>query len=217
MFEDDQELSLSPINFFQITGDCKYTSEHKLPELTKGAGKAYLLPSTHGLCHEKTFADIGMGWSEQGLTFRIDVHQPVTQILYPEITNGDSIELFIDTRDVKTSGFNTRFCHHFFFLPESMDERQAGELTHFRTEDSHSHCDPNSLTVNCKKSSSAYTMQIFIPADCLFGYDPDQFKRIGFSYRINRPDGPPQHFSVVSQEYTIEQQPSLWSSLRLVK
>ena len=60
-------------------------------------------------------------------------------------------------------------------------------------------------------------LQIFIPAECLHGYDPEQFDRLGFSYRINRYALPPQHFSVVTKEYQIEQQPSLWSHMRLVK
>lgn len=60
-------------------------------------------------------------------------------------------------------------------------------------------------------------MKIFIPSQCLYGYDPKQFDRLGFTYRINRAGGQPQHFSVISQEYQIDQQPSLWGSIKLVK
>jgi hypothetical protein len=58
-------------------------------------------------------------------------------------------------------------------------------------------------------------MKIFIPSQALYGYDVKQFDRLGFTYRINRTGGKPQHFSVNSQDYQIEQQPSLWSSISL--
>jgi hypothetical protein len=145
------------------------------------------------------------------------VSQAFQRVTYPDIARGDSVELFFDTRDVKTSGFNTRFCHHFFFLPEAVDGHQAGEITRFRTEDIHELCDPKELKVKSQLKSNSYQMQIFIPAHCLHGYDSEQFDRLGFTYRINRPDGPSQHFSVVTDDYQVEQQPSLWSSVRLVK
>jgi hypothetical protein len=123
----------------------------------------------------------------------------------------------IDTRDVKTAGFNTRFCHHFFFLSEPVEGLVAGEITRFRTEDTHELCDPQDLKVISSRKKNSYTMNLFIPGSCLYGYDPDQFNRLGFTYRLNRAHGFPQHFSVVSEDYQIEQQPSLWSSLRLIK
>jgi hypothetical protein len=62
-----------------------------------------------------------------------------------------------------------------------------------------------------------YQMKIFIPTECLYGYDPKQFDRLGLTYRMNRHQGEPQHFAVVSPDYQIDQQPSLWGSLKLVK
>lgn len=157
-----------------------------------------------------------MGWHADGIEVFANVQERFHRVSYPDIMSGDSIELFFDTRDVKTSGFNTRFCHHFFFLPEPIEGRQAGEITRFRTEDSHELCDPSKLNVKAQTKSSGYTMQIFIPAQCLYGYDVDQFSRMGFTYRVNRFHKDPQHFSVTSSDYQLEQQPSLWSSLNLV-
>lgn len=210
-------VPLSPVNFFQLVVDCPHVNGNHLPDTNKKEGKAFLLPNTTALCSEEHFADVAMGWNREGLIFDINVLHPFQNVSFPEITEGDSIELFIDTRDIKTSGFNTRFCHHFFFLPEAMSGHQAGEITRFRTEDAHAHCDPHDLVVKAHIKSNSYNLQIFIPSQCLHGYDPDQSDRIGFTYRINRPDGPPQHFSAVSEEYQIEQQPSLWSSVKLVK
>ncbi len=71
----------------------------------------------------------------------------------------------IDTRDLKTSGYNTKFCHHFYFLPEKIDGIQCGEVTRFRTEDTHELCDPQFLQVESHKHSSGYRcISLFLEA-----------------------------------------------------
>lgn len=214
MFEDDF-IPLNPINFFQIGFDCKSIDAKSWS--TKIEKAEFKVPDTSELSVEESFADVHMGWNADGLYFSVFLHVPFQQANYPNYDRGDSVELFIDTRDVKTSGFNTRFCHHFFFLPADVDGVQAAEVTRFRTEDVHELCDPKELKVLTDFSKKSYLIKIFIPSQCLYGYDPEQFDRLGFTYRINRHGGSSQHFSVSSLEYPIEQQPSLWSSVRLVK
>jgi len=210
---DQQSPSLNPVNFFALGCDCHYLAKKdKVPHLTQQA-----LPSTQRLTQENGFAKVAMGWHEEGIGFQIHIDQPLIRVSYPEMTKADSVELFIDTRDLKSAGFNTRFCHHFFFLGEAVDGVDRGEITHFRTEDSHPLCDPKLLIVHSQLGRQDYKLKIFIPTQCLYGYDPKQFDRLGFTYRINRVGGKPQHFSVVSQDYQIDQQPSLWASLKLVK
>ncbi len=214
-----EDLSpITPVNFFQLAVKCrKLEGKGQFPALTPKIAKSYLLPSTSALCNEENFADVSMGWDEEGLEFLVQVSKEFEEARLPDVSIGDSIEFFIDTRDVKTSGYNTRFCHHFFFLPEAVDGRQAGEITHFRTEDQHPLCDPSELRVKSVFKNGAYHVHCRIPKICLVGYDPKQFDRIGFSYRINRPYWESQHFSVVTADYQLEQQPSLWSSMRLIK
>jgi len=208
---DEQDFSLTPIHFFAISGECKRLSKAETaPPLA-----SHQLPSTADLCDEQEFADVAIGWHENGLGFNIHVDSPFTKSVFPDIAKGDSVELMIDARDMKSAGFNTRFCHHFFFLPKETEGRIAGEITRFRTEDRHPLCDSNLLKCETKMGSDSYSMKIFIPADCLYGYDPKQFDRIGFTYRINRAGDSPQHFSVSSNEFNIGQQPSLWASLHL--
>ncbi len=210
---EEEFVPLTPVNFFQISADCHYWP----PTEAKGRAskERYRLPDTSALCSEETFAEVYLGWNEEGLRCVCAVREPIRHIAYPALTEGDSIELFIDTRDVKSGGFNTRFCHHFYLLPEPLEGVQAGEITHFRTEDSHPLCNPADLVVKVKKSSSGYEAELFIPAHCLMGYDPSQFKRLGFAYRINRSNQPAQHFTVVSDDFQIDQNPGSWSSLIL--
>ena len=210
MFEP-QSFSLNPVNFFALSCDCQHLAKREqAPSFA-----VHELPSTHTLTHEVSFAKVAMGWHEEGIALHIQVNRPASRSAYPASEQGDGIEFFFDTRDVKTSGFNTRFCHHFFFLPQAVEGVSKGEKTHFRTEDSHPLCDPQELECNVQLKKKDYSMKIFIPSHCLVGYDPKQFNRLGFTYRISRFGGAPQHFSVVSQEYQVDQQPSLWASLIL--
>lgn len=218
MFESES-FAITPVHFFQLSADCRYLegAEEAFPLLSARKAAAFRLPDTSMLCAEEHFAEVSMGWNSGGLEFFIQFNEPFQESVYPEVTRGDSVELFIDTRDIKTSGYATRFCHHFFFLPEAVEGCVAGELTRFRTEDSHELCNAQDLQVKAEFGRKNYTMHIFIPSQCLHGYDPDQVNHLGFTYRINRYHDHPQHFSVTSNDYQIEQQPSLWASLQLVR
>ena len=212
MFESEP-FSLNPVQFFALSCDCHYLSKKdQIPSLT-----SYAVPSTHRLTQEEIFAKVAMGWHEEGIAVHIQINQPASESVYPLIEQGDSVELFFDTRDLKSAGFNTRFCHHFFFLPQAVEGILKGEKTHFRTEDRHALCDAQALYCQTQLRKNDYSMKIFIPTQCLYGYDPKQFDRLGFTYRINRDEGDPQHFAVVSKDYQIDQQPSLWGSIHLVK
>ncbi len=193
--------SLSPVQFFALSWDCP----HIKSDLR--AGGEYRLPSTAELLGEEEFAELFLGWNEQKIALEIRVRGR---------SEGDSVELFFDTRDLKTKAQISKFCHHFVFTPDEKDGVFGREITRFRNEDIHRLCDPNSLIVDPISNDNSYTLRIQIPASCLFGYDPYQFQRLGFTYRINRAGQPPQHFAVSSEEFAIEQQPSLWATLKLI-
>lgn len=177
--------------------------------------KSYLFPQLASLYEEESFTDVYGAYSPEGLYFHVEVFAPIAQTFYPEVSRGDSFELFIDTRNVKTSAFNTKFCHHFFFLPHEASSMQKGEITRFRGEHSHPLCDPSDLHLDIHSSKDRYRLEIFISKRALVGYDPVQFKELGISYRVNRYHGEPQHFSGHSTEFKLEQMPSLWAHAKL--
>src|SRR3990167_6465314 len=209
LFEDLP--ALSPVQFFGLTADCLY---HK-DTLTKE--KDFSLPSTADLLDEETFADVFTSWNMEKISFFVAICQPFQKADESDFRKGDSIELFIDTRDLKTKGVVTRFCHHFVFFPIDVQNFFGREMTRFRNEDTHRLCHPEDLIVSPDIGGQSYSLLVEIPAHCLHGYDPLSFPRIGFTYRINRSDGPAQHFAVSSEEYTIEQHPATWGTLKLLK
>jgi hypothetical protein len=206
---DDDTPSLSPVQFFGITADC-YTVKGKLKP-----DKDHLLPSTSDLLAEDAFADVYAGWTVDKLCFHITVNVPFQKIGEGDYRKGDSVEIFIDTRDLKTKSTVSKFCHHFIFFPALAQNFYGREITRFRGDDMHRLCHPEDLQVTPKIEKKGYSIAIEIPAHCLHGFDPLSFSRIGFTYRINRAGGAPQHFAVSSEEYNIEQHPATWGTLKL--
>jgi hypothetical protein len=195
---------LCPADFFSLSVDIPYA-------------KMRALPDTSELLAEESFAQIELAWKETGIQIEALVEKPFEGSFLPDFAKGDCLELFFDTRDLKTSGFMTRFCHHFLIFPQPVQEISAQEITHFRTEDVHPLCDPSEILVSAHFERKRYRLEVSIPAECLHGYDPASFDRLGFTYRLNRCGGFPQHFAVSSHYYALDQHPALWPTLKLVK
>lgn len=205
--------ALAPGEFFSMERELHYSKSLPSSKLMR---RSFLLPNTSEWLGEEHFADMAAAWNESGLFFGLFASKPFEEAFYPRFTDGDAVELFLDTRDLKTAGFATRFCHHFLFLPQAIQGIQAQELTHFRTEDTHPLCDATDLQISSEFSKNSYELKIFIPAHCLHGYDPSSFERIGFTYRIHRFKGLPQHYSLNSQHFTLEQHPRFWATFKFV-
>jgi hypothetical protein len=210
----EQIEPILPIDFFSFSYDLNYS---KAALSFKSWKKNFILPDTSALMGEEPFGEISVAWNEDALFIHAHVHKPFEQTTFPNSSEGDSLELFFDTRDLKTAGFLTRFCHHFIIFPQEVNEHKAQEITRFRTEDIHPLCDPQAISVEGIFRKKDYELNIVIPSYCLHGYDPQSFDRIGFTYRLNRYQGPSQHFAVSSKYFAIEQHPSLWGSLRFIK
>lgn len=203
--------ALSPAQFFGLSSHCYYCKGALKPE------KSFLLPDTSELLSEERFADVYASWNHEKLCFYFVVHAPFQNVKEGEFQKGDSVELFIDTRDLKTKGVISRFCHHFVFYPVELQNFYGREITRFRNEDVHRLCHPEDLIVKPSQEKSGYHLSIEIPAHCLYGFDPVSFSRIGFTYRVNRTGNLPQHFAVSSEEYSIENHPATWATLKLEK
>ncbi len=203
--------ALLPLDFFTLEADLHFEGTGR------ALSKKYQLPDVTDLLDEESFCTLRMAWNEGGIALDISFDTPFERCSFPNFAGTDAVELFFDTRDLKTTGFATRFCHHFLFLPQPVLGIQAQELTHFRTEDTHPLCDPSDLSVTTSFEKKAYEMKIEIPTHCLHGFDPNGFDRLGFTYRIHRCGGPPQHFALAAENFKLEQNPKLWATLKLCR
>lgn len=214
-FEVLEELPpLLPLEFFTLEGKLLYVKEPPSPAQMR---RHFLLPALSPWLAEQQFADVALAWNETGLFVSVFANKPFEEAFYPRFSEGDAVELFFDTRDLKTASFATRFCHQFVFLPQAVQGISAQEISHFRTEDTHTLCDGSDLQVSCEIGAKSYALNLFIPAHCLHGFDPTSFDRIGFNYRIHRYKGLPQHFALSGSHFSLAQHPRLMPSLKFLK
>lgn len=206
--------ALAPLDCFALNVSGRFS---KSPGIGKPLKSSFFLPDTSKLLGAEAFADVAFCWNEEELVVEATVHQAFEESCYPRFTEGDALEVFIDTRDLKNTGFATRFCHHFVVLPQEVQGIRALEVTRFRTEDTHPLCDPSELRVEAEFEKKSYWLRVCIPTSCLHGYDPDHFDRLGFTYRLSRPHAEPQYFAIRSTDWAIEQHPRLWASLKLFR
>jgi len=208
--EPDALPPVSPLSFVRVVTACPHVKELTLKsKLTC----AHMLPSIETLSDREVFAEVAMGWSEEALYFVFDVDVPLDEVLYPDFAKGDSIELFIDTRDIEGASSLSRFCHHFFFLPYPVQQVQAGEITRLRADQSRPMADPSAFAVEMEETKSGYKMAIRIDRTGLFGYSAPEFDRLGLSYRINRFKDEPQIYS--STDFKFASHPNLWAQVHL--
>lgn len=203
---------IAPAFFFNVGESVASIEKKSLQDVQRGK---YALPHYSWLVEEDAFADVHMAWHPQGLVFSVTVNQAFEESRYPQFEEGDSCELFIDTRDMKQATYAHRFCHHFVILPVEVYGVRALEITRLRADDQRPLCDAEDIGVDVTFEKKKYRMKVELPASCLYGFDPAVSSRIGFTYRINRAGGPAQHFSVSSHSCAIPQYPALWASIEL--
>lgn len=174
------------------------------------------MPNLSDLLAEEPLSSLSLSWSVEGISGLFCIEKPLETCLFPDYMKGDAIELFLDTRDNKKSSFVSRFCHQFVLLGKEVNGVRAQEITKFRLEDTHPLCDPLDIFLEVKEKKESYEVSFTLPKEILHGYDPLEFSRLGFAYRIHRYKGKPLHFPFSSKYFEPLKQPALWASLLLV-
>ncbi|MBM3201865.1 MAG: hypothetical protein FJZ56_05600 [Chlamydiae bacterium] len=191
-----------PADFFEMEIPVK--RQKKLTEL----------PDFSLLLAEIAFASCKVGIHEGALKVSFDVRYPAIESFYPSFNKGDAIELMIDTRNIKNCSVMHKYGHHFVFLPKEVEGERVHEITKFHGDDKRPYVEISSIDVDLALSSKSYKMDITFREGSLFGFDPLECQKIGFSYKIHKMGGACMHFNVSSKYWKIEKSPSLWATLR---
>jgi hypothetical protein len=206
---------------------CRYAIPclyHPLEWTAKGLalGEEHRLLSFAEMDNQRQFADLRMAWSEQGLGFcvRLGGKRQLPWCREAAFDESDGLHVWIDTRDTHNIHRAGRFCHRFAFLPTGggmrRDEPLAGQLLINRAKEHPKPAAARHLLVRSEKRVDGYVLEGVILAGALTGYDPADHPRLGFSYRIFDREQGEQTLSVGS-EMPIEDDPSLWGTVELVR
>ncbi|QDU59689.1 hypothetical protein Pan216_05210 [Planctomycetes bacterium Pan216] len=186
-----------------------------------------------GLPH---FADLWMGWNEQGLGLAWRVWGK-TEPIHGESDRPkscDGLSLWLDTRDTRTIHRASRYCQRLTIavhdggsdgLPSisqqkihrANEEAPQADLSSVRL--ARHPLDEEGEFITTSKGKPApirnYQMEAFLPAAVLSGFDPDVNRRLGFFVRIRDHELGDQ-ISGTGPEFPYWEDPSLWLTLELV-
>ncbi|PCI77774.1 hypothetical protein COB21_02570 [Candidatus Aerophobetes bacterium] len=204
----NQDTSIAPLDCFAFD----FVKKRSKAAAPLKAEKAQVLPSMDVFEKEKDFAKLWWSVSSDGIRVLIDVDKPLEKVFFPHQERGDSVELFIDTRDNKNSKVVTQYCHHFVILPEEKEEKSVFEVTRFHVYHTREFVDTSLSELKKEIKKKRYKLSLFLPKQMLFGFDLENYTRIGFTYRINGFNKEPQHFVLSGEKYNIAAHPHLWGS-----
>jgi len=212
---------VSPRFLFRFAAPCRY-GEPLWTAKGSALDKEHSLPNFAELEQPGAVPEVRAGWNETGLAFRFDVrgkHQaPWCRAQSPE--DSDGVQIWLDTRDLKTVHRAGRFCHRFFFLPagagRGFAEPVCGALPIHRAREPHGPIREGQLQVLSEKRPDGYVLHVFISAAALTGFDPAEHPRLGFTYAVmDRELG--EHTLAAGSPMPYQEDPSLWATLELVR
>jgi hypothetical protein len=189
------------------------------------------LPDIGGLDTAVPFATLRAGWNDAGLGFRLEISGKKMPVFADpsEPTESDGVHLWIDTRNTQSIHRATRFCHHFAFWPIPDNWKKATvkggaasamagaqQLAIALAKEDAPMSRAGLLQAVSRPSRGGYALDIWIPSECLQGYDRESNPLLGFYYTIRDAELGEQVLTV-GREFPFDHDPSLWSTLELVK
>ena len=182
-----------------------------------GWNKANLLPDLMALDGKDSFADVYFGWREDGVYLGFEIKgAPGLEIQPTRPLKGDGIQVWLDTRDVRSAHRASRFCHHFYFLPTGGTSNRpvAAQVRIRRARAQDKPCEPQSITVAARVTKKGYRLSAYLPSDILIGFEPDDNTRFGFTYLIrDRKLG--RQYWTADEPLPVSYDPSLWGTIVL--
>ncbi len=178
------------------------------------------LPALAELDGTDSFARIHVAWSDAGLYVAEYCDKPVGTVSVNRRSPlaGDGLQLWIDTRGTQTTHRATRFCHHFVLLPKGgglgRQEPLAWQGNIRRARERAPLCEPSEIRLASRVGPDHYTLEAFLAAGILNGFEPRAGLRMGFNYMAHDVPGGRQLWST-PPGFPADWDPSLWGLLEL--
>ncbi len=194
------------------------------PEQPKGR---FELPADYGIPNfgefekQRAFADVRIGWAENGIFITANITGKKQSVWCREsqLLESDGLQLWLDTRDTHNLHRATKFCHWILLLPSGggsgKDKPVFSMLKINRSKEVSPNINKGKVDVAANLKKDGYQLSAFIPSECLYGWNTDDHRNIGFNYAIvDRELG--WQTLAIGPEFPIAEDPSLWQTLSLV-
>lgn len=184
--------------------------------------EAYQLPYFGSFENQAHFADVRVGWSEDGIFVSAEVRGKEQSLWCREtqLLDSDGLQIWIDTRDTHNVHRASKFCHWFLLMPSGGGDRNENPMASMlkinRSKDDSPTINRIKIEVKAKITKTGYQLSAFIPGKGLNGWDTVEHRHIGFSYAVvDRELG--WQTLAIGPEMPIMEDPSLWHTLQLVE
>jgi hypothetical protein len=165
------------------------------------------------------WAEVRTAWNPNGLGISVIAQGISSQQLAERPEGFASVQIWIDTRDTRNVSRATRFCHRYVANLTVTAARRAlaVDVTQrpiARAVADAPLCPPDSITSRAQLSRAGWTLELFVPAAAMKGFEPEINRRFGFAYQVAdmvRED----QFLTVGPGFPVGENPSLWSTLEL--
>ena len=199
--------------------------EKKLPKSGKrllGLAADFALPDFGALEGHVPFGQLLLAWNERGLAIAVEVKAkrslPRCDPLSPDTSDG--LRVFIDTRNTQNIHRASRYCRQFYLLPTGGGPEGAAPLALdvpiLRAREESPRVNTSEIRQAVSASKTGYVLETWLPAGVLFGYDAEAQPRLGFYYALRDAELGEQFLSV-GPDFPFAVDPSLWSTLELVR
>lgn len=175
------------------------------------------LPELGSMDGAPPFANVWACWNETGLAIACRVAGKTRALRCDpkRFWTSDHLRLCTDMRDARSNKRATRFCQQFHFLPigggVGGKKAVAGASKIKRAREDAPTIPAGRIQVASRVSGTGYTLEAFIPRECLSGFDPVEHPRIGFYYILEDSELGQQYLTVGDDLYWYVD-PSTWAT-----
>ena len=177
----------------------------------------YCLPQLGGVDLEPPFATVYAGWCPEGLGVALEVREKSrVQVDQGKFWTGDCLEIWLDTAPQPGPRTFDESCHHFYFLPRGGGrDGQAGLAGRYFPPglDQRPQHNLSEVDVASSVTPGQYTLEAFLPASLLTGWDPLKGTELGFTYHVHDVQKGDQAFNL-SKVFPIHADPNLWAAAK---
>jgi hypothetical protein len=178
------------------------------------------LPDLSSLEGKTAWAQLRVAWNPNGLGVSVIARGISRQQLVPDRPEGfASVQIWVDTRDTRIASRATRFCSRYVAnIKASRTERKltvdVAQRPIGRATVESPLCRPELIATRATLLRDQWTLELFLPASAVNGFDPETNRRLGFAYQVSdhvRDD----QFLTVGTGFPVGENPSLWATLEL--
>lgn len=181
----------------------------------------YILPQFNALEGKQPPVEVRMAWDESGLAmaFIVTGKKRPLDCRVPLTDSGDSVQLWLDTRDMRQVHRAARSCHQFAIFPtgggRKLNEAVLLPVPIHLAKENPKNMEASYYFTRSEINTKGYILECVFPAESLTDFRPDDYPTLGIAWEIQDRDLGDITLSAPSPA-PFQSDPAFWCTLNLV-